>query len=114
MSETKHTPLQFIVVTGGAVVGEFNVTASPVPTPFQTPRQVTMARESQRQYIENSVNARPKVEELVKIIFYNAGQALPDGSPAPGHGLANLQPMDWDHVVAKAREVEAALKGGNK
>lgn len=110
MSEMKQTPLQFIVVRQGEVVGEYNVTASPVPTPFQTPREVTIARESQRQYIENSVNERHTLDELLHIIFYNAGQAKGDGS-AVKPGLANLQPMDWDLIVAKARALESALGG---
>ena len=108
MSETKHTPLQFIVVTDGAVVGEYSVTASPVPTPFQTPRQVTMVRESQRQYIENSVNARPKVEELV--------EAAKDAQAvialfAHGRGLDSREASTQKRLEQAIREVEAALKG---
>ena len=51
-----------------------------------------------------------QVGDFLKLIFYNAGQAKGDGSAAKP-GLANLQPMDWDLIVAKARALESALGG---
>jgi hypothetical protein len=110
MSETKHTPLPWKVadeyqtddcnITYHAAIRDAN---NKLVLAIQ---QVTFDAEEQMQAIRQivtSVNARPKVEELLEMIFSKERQFH---AAEWGKG----KHYDWPPVVDKAREVEAALK----
>jgi len=103
MSETKHTPLPWRVeaatgyVEGWADIRPSGLAYIPIRSPWREDawddNGIALAN---AQLIVISVNAHPKVEELLETILRNV----------------NSNPRLWaEQLVAKAREVEAALKG---
>jgi len=103
MSETKHTPLPWrweflpedhgyetLIGTGGFRVLMHSGEYGPV-------------KEEDKGLIITSVNARPKVEELV-------GEILQFVVPSDGY-IIEPKLSEWKCLVQKAKEVKAALGG---
>lgn len=91
MSETKHTPLPWHIDRRSmSICSEQNELVTGIGADSFD------EWDANAQLIATSVNARPKVEELVDRILRNV----------------NNSPSLWfEQLVAKAREVETALRG---
>ena len=109
MSETKHTPLPWfwldrdlvhrdsdethhVVLDDGSAAGEYVPTIDPTGPDAQL--------------IVTSVNARPKVEELLKAARFVIGEFV-----EMSDGRIEDTPKGVQQLSRAAREVEAALKG---
>ena len=105
MSETKHTPLPWRQHNSGTKVKDKSVSAI-LGSKHGDFRDKIIAsyiwEEADGQLIVTSVNARPKVEELVEEITRTLKEWGDFGWQAP---------PAMRKILAKAREVEAALKG---
>ena len=113
MSETKHTPLPWKVVAAGAGVrasiSQLYKLETPLRESGKTFGEELDEHEANAALFQQSVNARPKVEELVKLGLYQTrwehifNRLLATGGDKHIDELRALRFM--------LREVEAALGG---
>ena len=103
MSETKHTPLPWKVSNETGYIGQVvpyppdSVAYIPILSPWREDAwDGSSIAHANAQLIVNSVNARPKVEELLALALDFADDHTDDYNAAV--------------LRSKAREVEAALK----
>ena len=117
MSETKHTPLPWDLELDRSTFGHLHIKRAGEPgakawiTYFYDWRSGEEVAMADAQLIVTSVNARPKVEELVQAAQLKRNVILPEEHPAfVGHWIA-VPREDFDRLQEAIDALESALGG---